>query len=221
MARYSKKEVIETITGTGMVPVFYNGDIEVAKNVIKACYDGGVRAFEFTNRGDRAEEVFGSLVKFVKEELPGMILGVGSISYARDARKFIRLGAEFVVGPQYVPDVVTVCRWHRIAYMPGCGTVSEVGRAQRSGCEICKVFPGDVLGPKFVKALKAPMPWSRIMVTGGVKPERGNLEEWFKAGVTCVGMGSNLFPKEVIAAGQWEKISELCRESLSIINETR
>lgn len=206
------------MTATGMVPVFYNPDIEISKKVLKACYDGGVRAFEFTNRGDKAAEVFAELVKFA-DGLPGMVLGVGSISFGKDARKFIKLGAKFVVSPQYVPDAVRVCRWRHIPYMPGCGTVSEVGRAQRAGCEVCKVFPGDVLGPAFVKALRAPMPWSKIMVTGGVKPEKANLEAWFKAGVTCVGMGSNLFPKEVIAAGDWDKITGLCRETLQIIRE--
>lgn len=206
------------MTATGMVPVFYNPDIEISKKVLKACYDGGVRAFEFTNRGDKAAEVFAELVKFA-DGLPGMVLGVGSISFGKDARKFIKLGAKFVVSPQYVPGAVRVCRWRHIPYMPGCGTVSEVGRAQRAGCEVCKVFPGDVLGPAFVKALRAPMPWSKIMVTGGVKPEKANLEAWFKAGVTCVGMGSNLFPKEVIAAGDWDKITGLCRETLQIIRE--
>lgn len=208
------------MASTALVPVFYNADIEVSKNVLKACYEGGIRTFEFTNRGDKAAEVFKELVGYAAQ-FPGMILGVGSISFAKDARKFIKLGANFVVGPQYVPGVLRVCRWHNIAYMPGCGTVSEVGRAQRAGCEICKVFPGDVLGPKFVKALRAPMPWSRIMVTGGVKPERENLEAWFKAGVTSVGMGSNLFPKDVIAAGEWSRITELCRGALDIIGEVR
>ena len=208
------------MASTALVPVFYNADINISKNVLKACYEGGIRTFEFTNRGDKAAEVFKELAIYAAQ-FPGMILGVGSISFAKDARKFIKLGANFVVGPQYVPGVLRVCRWHNIPYMPGCGTVSEVGRAQRAGCEICKVFPGDVLGPKFVKALRAPMPWSRIMVTGGVKPERENLEAWFKAGVTCVGMGSNLFPKDVIAAGEWGRITELCRGALDIIGEVR
>lgn len=220
MAKFKKQLVIEAMKETAMVPVFYHPDLEVSKNVLKACYDGGVRAFEFTNRGEKAAEVFAGLAAYAAE-LPGMILGAGSISFAKDARTFIKLGANFVVGPQYVPEVVTVCRWRHIPYMPGCGTVSEVGRAQRAGCDICKVFPGDVLGPAFVKGLRAPMPWSQIMVTGGVKPEKANLEAWFKAGVTCVGMGSNLFPKDVIAAGEWPKITELCRNALEIIREVK
>ena len=220
MAEYSRQQVIGTVEKTALVPVFYNPDIEISKNALKACYEGGIRTFEFTNRGEKAAEVFPQLVKYASR-FPGMIVGVGSISFARDARKFIRMGANFVVGPQYVPGVMRVCRFRGIPYMPGCGTVSEVGRAQRAGCEICKVFPGDVLGPKFVKGLRAPMPWSRIMVTGGVKPEKENLESWFKAGTTAVGMGSNLFPKDAIAEGNWKKISELCQNALSIINEVK
>lgn len=221
MADFSKKQVIKAIEEAGMVPVFYNADVQVSKNVLKACYDGGVRVFEFTNRGDKAAEVFAELISYAKTELPGLILGVGSISYGRDARKFIKLGANFVVSPQYVPEAVIYCNWRNVPYIPGCGTVSEVGRAQRSGCEIAKVFPGDVLGPAFVKALRAPMPWSKIMVTGGVKPTRENLEAWFKAGSTCVGMGSNLFPKEAIAAGDWATVTRLCQETFKIISEVR
>ena len=221
MAKYSKQQVIEKMKETGMVPVFYNADIETSKKVLKACYDGGVRAFEFTNRGDKAAEVFAQLRKYADAELPGLILGIGSISFPRDARRFIKLGANFVVGPQYNPCIPFWCKLAHVPYMPGCGTVSEVGRAQRAGCDVCKVFPGDVLGPAFVKGLRAPMPWSQIMVTGGVKPTEENLSGWFKAGVTCVGMGSNLFPKDVIAAGEWSKITELCANALSIIKNVR
>lgn len=221
MAKYSKLEVLTTMKETGMVPVFYSPCIETAKNVLKACYDGGVRAFEFTNRGDFAQEVFGELVKYANKELPGMIVGVGSVVDPSTAALFIQLGANFVVGPLFNPEVAPICNRRLIPYCPGCGSVSEVGAAQQAGCDLCKVFPGDVLGPKFVKALRAPMPWSQIMVTGGVKPEKDNLEGWFKAGATCVGMGSNLFPKDVVEAKQWDKISALCREALSIIAEVK
>ena len=221
MALYGKKQVLEAMVSTGMVPVFYNPDAETGKKIMKACYDGGVRVFEFTNRGDKAAEVFPELIGYAREQLPGMIVGVGSISFAKDARKFIRMGANFIVGPQYVPGVLSVCRWRGISYVPGCGTVSEVGRAQRAGCELCKIFPGDVLTPKFVKALRAPMPWSKLMVTGGVKPERENLESWFNAGAVCVGIGSNLFPKEAVEKGDWSTISRLCKDTLGIIASVR
>jgi 2-dehydro-3-deoxyphosphogluconate aldolase/(4S)-4-hydroxy-2-oxoglutarate aldolase len=203
------------------VPVFYHADASVAKQVLKACYDGGVRAFEFTNRGDFAQEVFAELVKYANAELPGMILGIGSVVDPATAALYLQLGANFVVGPVYNPAVVPVCNRRLVPYCPGCGSASEVSAAQEAGCDLCKVFPGDVLGPAFVKSLRAPMPWSRLMVTGGVKPERANLEAWFKAGVTCVGMGSNLFPKDVIAAGDWPRITALCREALQIVQEVR
>lgn len=221
MAKYSKLQVIQTITETGLVPVFYNADVELSKKVLKACYDGGVRVFEFTNRGDFAHEVFIELVKYANNDLPGMILGIGSIVDPETAALYIQSGANFVVGPLFNPEIAPICNRRLIPYCPGCATPSEIGAAQQAGCDICKVFPGDVLGPAFVKAIKAPMPWSRLMITGGVKPTKENLEAWFKAGATCVGMGSNLFPKEVIASGEWNKISELCAKSLEIIKSLR
>lgn len=221
MAKYNKFQVIEAMRQTGMVPVFYNADIEISKKVLKACYEGGVRAFEFTNRGDFAQEVFKELVKYANAELPGMIMGIGSIVDPGTASLFLQLGANFVVGPLFNPEIAPICNRRLVPYCPGCGSVSEVGKAQELGCDVCKVFPGDVLGPKFVKGLRAPMPWSNIMVTGGVKPEKENLKGWFDAGVTCVGMGSNLFPKDMIAAGDWAGITALCRGALDIIKEVR
>ena len=219
MAKYNKLQVLEAMSATGMVPVFYHSDIETAKNVAKACYLGGVKTFEFTNRGEFAHEVFSELSKFVAKECPGLILGAGSIVDAPTASLYIQLGANFIVGPLFNPDVAKVANRRLVPYAPGCGSVSEVGFAQEAGCDLCKVFPGDVLGPDFVKGLKAPMPWSLLMVTGGVKPEEANLKAWFDAGVTCVGMGSNLFPKEVIAAKDWGKITELCKNALAIIEK--
>lgn len=221
MAKFSKTEVIQAMASTGMVPVFYHKDAEVAKQVVKACYEGGVRAFEFTNRGDFAHEVFAEVVKYAAKECPEMIMGVGSIVDPATAALYIQLGANFVVGPLFNPEIAKICNRRLIPYTPGCGSVSEVGFAQECGCDLCKVFPGDVLGTAFVKGLKAPMPWSNLMVTGGVKPTKENLEGWFKAGVTCVGMGSNLFPKDVIAAKEWSKITDLCKGALDIIKEIR
>jgi len=207
---------------TGIVPVFYHADAEVAKQVIKACYEGGIRAFEFTNRGDFAHEVFAELVKWADKECPEMILGIGSIVDAPTAALYIQLGANFVVGPLLNPDIFKVCNRRQIGYSPGCATPSEINLAQELGAEIVKVFPGgNVGGPSFVKNIKGPMPWSKIMVTGGVEPTEESLSAWFKAGAVCVGMGSNLFPKEVLQNGEWQKITELCKESLSIVNKIR
>ena len=202
MAKYNKIQVLSAMMETGIVPVYYNGDLEVSKNVLKACYEGGIRAFEFANRGDFAHEVFGELVKYANKELPGMIMGVGSVVDPATAALYLQLGANFVVGPLFNPEIAPICNRRNVPYCPGCGTVSEVGAAQQAGCDVCKVFPGDVLGTKFVKGIKAPMPWTQMMVTG-------------------VGMGSNLFPKEAIKAGDWATITKLCKDALDIVKEVR
>lgn len=216
MARFDKIAVLNKMAATGVVPVFYNSDAEVAKQVVKACYEGGVRAFEFTNRGDFAHEVFAEVVKYAAKECPEMAVGVGSVVDAPTAALYIQLGACFVVGPLFNAEVAKACNRRLIPYTPGCGSITEVGMAQEAGCDLCKVFPGDVLGPKFVKGLMAPMPWSKIMVTGGVEPTVENLSKWFKAGAFAVGMGSCLFPKEVVAAEDWATITRLCAESIAV-----
>lgn len=221
MARFDKIAVLQKIGETGMVPVFYHKDAEVAKQVIKACYEGGVRAFEFTNRGDFAQEVFAECVKFAAKECPELALGIGSVVDAPTAALYIQLGACFVVGPLFNPEIVPICNRRLVPYCPGCGTVSEIGKAQEMGCDLCKVFPGDVYGPAFVKGMMAPCPWSKLMVTGGVAPTEENLTSWVKAGVFCVGMGSKLFPKEEVNAGNWQYVTDKCKEALAYISAAR
>ena len=221
MSRFDKIQVIQKMQQTGMVPVFYHSDAEVAKQVIRACYDGGVRAFEFTNRGDFAHEVFAECVKFAAKECPEMAMGVGSVVDAPTAALYMQLGASFVVGPLLNADVAHVCNRRLVPYVPGCGSVSEIGKAQELGCDVTKVFPGDVYGPAFVRGLMAPCPWSKIMVTGGVSPDEANLTAWFRAGAFCVGMGSKLFPKDRVQAQDWAYVTEQCRSSLAIIRRAR
>ena len=204
-----------------MVPVFYHANAEVAKQVIKACYEGGVRVFEFTNRGDFAHEVFAECVKYAAKECPELAMGVGSIVDAPTAALYIQLGACFVVGPLFNPEIAHVCNRRLVPYVPGCGTVSEIGMAQELGCDVVKVFPGDVYGPAFVKGMMAPCPWSKIMVTGGVSPDEKNLSSWFNAGVFCVGMGSKLFPKDRVLAEDWQYVTDQCRLSLEYIAAAR
>ena len=221
MAKFDKLAVMQKIGETVMVPVFYHSNAETAKKVIKACYDGGVRAFEFTNRGDFAQEVFAECVKFAAKECPELALGIGSVVDAPTAALYIQLGACFVVGPLFNPDIVPVCNRRLVPYCPGCGTVSEIGKAQELGCDLCKLFPGDVYGPAFVKGMMAPCPWTKLMVTGGVAPTKENLTAWVEAGVYCVGMGSKLFPKEEVATGNWQYITDKCKEALGYIAEAR
>ena len=221
MAKFDKIAVLAKIGETGMVPVFYNKDVQVCKDVVKACYEGGVRAFEFTNRGDFAQEVFGELVKWADKECPELALGIGSVVDPATAALYLQLGANFVVGPLFNPEIAPICNRRLVAYCPGCGTVSEIGKAQELGCDLTKLFPGDVYGPNMVKGLKAPMPWSKIMVTGGVAPEKENLEKWVAAGVFCVGRGSKLFPKDKVAAKDWAYVTNKCKECLDIIKNAR
>jgi len=222
MARFSRIEVVLKMKETGMIPVFYHAQPETAQQVLKACYDGGVRVFEFTNRGDFAHEVFAELNKWASKELPDMILGVGSVVDAGTASLYIQLGTNFVVSPVLKEEMAFVCNRRKISWSPGCGSLNDISRAEELGAEIVKIFPGSsVGGPKFVAAVKGPCPWTSIMPTGGVEPTEENLKAWFDAGVTCVGMGSNLFPKEVLAAKDWTKITELCRNVLEIIKKVR
>lgn len=222
MAKFSRLKVYQTMVQTGIVPVFYHSNFEIAKNSIKACYKGGIRVFEFTNRGDFAQEIFAALIKWAEIECPEMILGIGSIVDAPTASIFIQNGANFVVGPLLNTEIFKVCNRRQIAYLPGCATATEVGLAQELGAEIVKIFPGGTVGgPSFVKNIKAPMPWSRIMVTGGVEPTEESLSAWFKAGISCAGIGSNLFPKEILDSSNWEKITSLSEYCIALAEKHR
>lgn len=221
MAKFTKTQVLSTMSAAGVIPIFYHNDVETSKNVIKACYKGGMKVFEFTNRGEFAHEVFSELSKFTNKECPELILGVGSIVDAPTASFYIQLGTNFIVSPLFNPDVARIANRRLIPYIPGCGSVSEVGLAQEAGCDLCKIFPGDSLGVNFVKNIKAPMPWSSLMVTGGIRPEKDNLKSWFNAGATCVGIGSSLFPKEVIVNRKWNEISKICSDTLKIVSRIR
>ncbi len=221
MARFDKAEVLHKMRLTSIVPVFYHEDADTAKQVMKACYDGGIRVFEFTNRGDFAHEVFAECVKFAAKECPDMALGVGSIVDAPTAALYMQLGACFIVGPLFHADVAQVCNRRLVPYCPGCCTPSEISLAQEAGCDITKVFPGQVLGPAFVKSVMSPCPWTKVMVTGGVSPTRESIMEWLNAGAFCVGMGGKLFPPERVAAHDWQYVTDKCREALSYVSEAR
>lgn len=222
MARFTRIEVALEMGRQGVIPVFYHADVELCKEVLKASYAAGIRVFEFTNRGDFAHEVFGTLNRWAATELPELMLGVGSVVDAPTAALYIQLGAAFVVSPLLNEEMALVCNRRKILWAPGCGSLSEIGRAEELGAEIVKIFPGSsVGGPEFVKAVKGPCPWSSIMPTGGVEPTEESLGAWFKAGVTCVGMGSNLFPKKLIEAGDWAAITETIDRVRAIVAAVR
>ncbi len=222
MSRFKRLHVLNTFVSTGIVPLYYNSEAEIVKKVVKACYDGGARVFEFTNRGDFAHEVFEQVNKWCAKECPEMIMGTGSVCDPATAALYIQLGSSFIVSPSLNPDMAKICNRRKVAWIPGCGTLSEINMAEELGCEIVKIFPGaEVGGPSFVKAVKGPCPWTELMPSGGVTPERESLEAWFKAGVACVGLGSKLTPKDVIANGDFAFIERKVREALAIVKELR
>ena len=217
MARFKRIDVILRIKEAGIIPIFYHKDIEICKNVIKACFDGGIKVFEFTNRGDFAHEQFSELNKWVEKEIPGLVLGAGSIVDAGTASLFIQLGANFIVSPVLNPEMAKVCNRRKILWSPGCATMSEISYAEELGAEIVKIFPGSTIGgPDFVKSIKGPCPWTSIMPTGGVEPTLENLRDWFNAGVTCVGMGSNLITKEIVQKKDWTGLTKTVTAAVKI-----
>ncbi|PWL37799.1 bifunctional 4-hydroxy-2-oxoglutarate aldolase/2-dehydro-3-deoxy-phosphogluconate aldolase [Flagellimonas aquimarina] len=221
MAQYSRIEVVQVMQETGMVPLFYHPDVELGKKVLRACYDGGARLMEFTARGDFAFEVFSELNKFAIKELPGMIMGVGSITDGAAASMYMQMGANFIVTPSLREDIAMVCNRRKVLWSPGCGSLREINRAEELGCEVVKLFPGSTYGPGFVKAIKGPQPWTSIMPTGGVSTEESNLRAWFDAGVTCVGMGSKLISKTILEKQDFKGLEQLVKSTLTTIQKVR
>lgn len=203
----SQQTTVETILKNPIVPVFYHKDPAVCTGVLEACYSGGIRAFELTNRGANALETF-KVLKSEQHKYPGYLIGAGTILKNADAEAFIEAGASFIVSPCFIESVSDVCYQNKIPYMPGCMTVKEVFYATEAGCEVIKVFPGEVLGTSFVKAVKAVLPNVKLMITGGVSPTRESITAWFQAGASAVGMGSQLFKNDLLEKGNFTAITE-------------
>ena len=221
MAKFTRLEVAAKMAETGMVPLFYHSDIEIAKKTLKACYDGGARLLEFTSRGDFAHQIFDELNRYVIRDLPDMIMGVGSLTDVAAASLYMQLGANFIVTPVLREDIALVCNRRKVLWSAGCGSLTEIAKAEELGGEIVKLFPGSTYGPEFVKAIKGPQPWTSIMPTGGVSTEEENLRAWFDAGVTCVGMGSKLISKEVLANEDYQGLKVKVAETLELIQKVR
>lgn len=219
MAQFTRIEVALKMKETGLVPLFYHSDIEVSKKVLKACYDGGARLLEFTSRGDFAYEIFTELNKYAIAELPEMILGVGSVTDAAAASLYMQLGANFIVTPVFREDIAIACNRRKVLWSPGCGTLTEIAKAEELGCEIVKLFPGGIYGPEFINAIKGPQPWTSIMPTGGVLPTQENLKSWFDSGVSCVGIGSKLIQIDAQGHFNFVQIEALTKECIDIIKK--
>jgi 2-dehydro-3-deoxyphosphogluconate aldolase/(4S)-4-hydroxy-2-oxoglutarate aldolase len=222
MARFNRLEVLNRIMGEGLVPLFFNPDVEVAKAVVAAVAEGGGTILEFTNRGDHAWEVFSELEAFCREEIPEMIIGAGSVVDPGTAALYVNCGASFIVSPSLNPEVARLCNRRKLPYTPGCGSVTEIGEAEELGCELVKIFPGSqVGGPAFIKAVTGPCPWSALMPTGGVDITEESLSAWFSAGAACVGMGSKLISKDLVAARDWPALTQRVKDTLARIKAIR
>lgn len=222
MSRISRLDAVISMRDSGVVPLYYHPDVEVCKNVIRACYEGGLKIFEFTNRGDFAHEVFGELNRWAQKELPDLVLGVGSVIDAGTCSIYIQMGAAFIVSPLLNEEMAKVCNRRKVLWMPGCATVSEISKAEELGAEVVKIYPAQLLGgPAFIKAIKGPCPWTRLMPSGGVSPTTENLEEWFDAGAFCVGMGSKLITSEIIRKEQYDQLSERARDLVRMVEKIK
>lgn len=220
MPTFTPESIVQAMKSTGMIPVFYHADIEIAKAVMDASYKGGVRVFEFTNRGGNAFDVFTQLLVYA-QQYPDMVLGIGTIMNAETTQKFIDAGAHFIVSPILKPEMAEVCKKHDVPWIPGCATLTEIVTAKEHGAAVIKIFPGSVLGPGFVSSVLPVIPGYQLMPTGGVEPTKENLSAWFKAGVMCVGMGSQLFKKEIMEKKDWPALEKSVADAMSIIKEIR
>jgi len=222
MAKFTRIEVALAMAETGLVPLFYNHDAGLCKEVITACHEGGIKVFEFANRGDFAHEVFAEVKKWANDKYPELMIGIGSVPDAPTAAVYMQMGADFIVSPFLNPEIARVCNRRKVLWIPGCGTVTEISEAEELGAEIVKIFPGPAVGgPAFVKAVKGPCPWTSIMPTGGVEPSEESLRQWFNAGVTCVGMGTTLITDKIVRAGDWATLTKEVRNTLAVIKKLK
>jgi 2-dehydro-3-deoxyphosphogluconate aldolase/(4S)-4-hydroxy-2-oxoglutarate aldolase len=221
MPRFTRLDTLVTTLRTGLMPVFFSEDPAVAVRLLRALSSGGVRTVEFVNRGDGAADLFAELEHRCRRELADTILGIGSVLDAGTAAQYLNLGASFVVSPSFIEEIAIVCNRRKVAYMPAAATPAEVRRAEEFGCEVIKVFPAQTVGPSFVSDLLAPCPWTRLMPTGDLAPDRESLSPWLAAGAAGVGLGKSLVPDVDIAAENWDAISARSRAALDLIAECR
>ena len=215
-------DVYQKMRETGVVPLFYHPDADTAVQVMKTCHDAGLRVLEYTNRGPRAHSVFEKMADHAQQNMPDMVLGVGSVVNPETADLYIQLGARFVVSPLMNPDMARPCNRRKAAWIPGCSTVSEISTAEELGAEIIKVYPASMLGgPAFIKALLAPCPWMCLMPSQGISPTEENLKEWFDAGSFCVGIGSKLITKDILKNADYDQLGENLKNIQSIIKKIR
>ncbi|HBY09218.1 MAG TPA: bifunctional 4-hydroxy-2-oxoglutarate aldolase/2-dehydro-3-deoxy-phosphogluconate aldolase [Chloroflexi bacterium] len=222
MARFMRLDVVNTLLDIGVLPLFYNGDLATAIELVSACVRGGARTIEFTNRGELAYPVFTELVKHFAKADPSVILGIGSIVDAPTAALFIAAGANFIVSPSFNPEISLLTNRRKILYLPGCSTENEIATAEEWGAEICKIFPGEAMGgPGFISAVMAPCPWHCLMPTGGVDATEASIGEWIKSGAAAVGLGSKLISSQAVKDKDYDDIAANMAQCVGWVEKAR
>jgi 2-dehydro-3-deoxyphosphogluconate aldolase/(4S)-4-hydroxy-2-oxoglutarate aldolase len=217
---FTKQNIVDVMQQTGIVPLFTHDDATEAEQVVEAAYRGGIRTFEFTNRRPNSFEIFTHLIG-KRKKFPDLMLGIGTVMDGPTTKKFIDAGADFIISPILKTEMGEVCRAHDKVWIPGCATLTEIVTAKQHGADVIKIFPGSVLGPGFVSAILPVVPDLKLMITGGVEPTQENLSAWFKSGAMCVGMGSQLFTKDILTTRNWALLSERVAHALSLARSIR
>ena len=221
MPLFDKHEVIATILKTGLVPVFYYGDTSTVINVCETIVDAGSPIVEFTNRGPMAFKVFEEIIRWRNSKKENLIIGAGTILDSATASLYINIGADFIVAPNFNPEVAKLCNRRNVVYIPGCSTLTEITAAEAFGVDIFKIFPAEVLGPKFIKNILAPCPWLKLMPSGGIRPTRDEIKEWINAGAVALNIGSALLRRDLIMSGRFQELRKMVEECISYIREAR
>lgn len=216
----SKENIVEVMKSTGIVPLFTHDNQDEALQVVQTAYEAGVRTFEFTNRRANSFEVFSHLVAN-RKRFPDLLLGIGTVMDGPTTKRFIDAGADFIISPILKLEMSQVCKAHDKLWIPGCATLTEAVTAKENGAGVIKIFPGSVLGPEFVRSVMPVVPDLVLMITGGVEPTRESLSTWFKAGAACVGMGSQLFSKDILSSRDWPLLRQRIADSLAIAKDVR
>lgn len=216
-----KAELLKLIPEQGILPLYFNKDEQTSIDLLKALYNAGIRTVEYTNRGEAALNNFKKMRQFIDAELKDMYLGVGTIKDGNMAQTFIDAGADYIICPGLVESVAEVADKYDMLWVPGCMTPSEIIKAETLGAKMVKLFPGNILGPGFMSAIKELFPNLKFMPTGGVELDRANIEGWFKSGVCAVGMGSKLVSKDVMENKKYAELTEATKQALEIIKSIR
>jgi 2-dehydro-3-deoxyphosphogluconate aldolase/(4S)-4-hydroxy-2-oxoglutarate aldolase len=217
---FNKEQVTKAIRTARIVPLFTHDNQDDALSIVQAAYRGGMRVLEFTNRKTNALDVFKHIIQN-RKQFPDLVIGIGTVMDAETTRKFIDAGADFIISPILKTEMAPVCKQHNRHWIPGCATITEIATARDHGAEIIKIFPGSVLGPQFVSSVLSVIPNLQLMITGGVEPTEKSIDSWFKAGAMAVGLGSQLFTKEILEKKDWSQLEQQVADAFTIVQRLK